>query len=232
MSTICKKKRNARNRDVVHVDHRLHSPAYDWDGDDGLAQSRFEFFDSDAMCFFGICGPWSYNGWVRATDNYIHGVLEQQYKNKILPRIKGQYQGAPIPMDLQDQLDNVTGLIKSWDDANYRPNKDQLDKFAHPTSVWWSGQIRAIIDYFDKAACMVDILDAIAVENLNSPALALGEPNRVLKKSPTSSGSYLDGSGGPSGGSGSGGGAGFAAQAVGIMAIGGAAYFGFKVLTE
>jgi len=41
----------------------------------------------------------------------------------------------------------------------------------------------------------------------------------------------LDGSGGPSGGGG-GGSSSFATKAVGIMAIGAAGYFGFKVLTE
>jgi hypothetical protein len=229
MATSCDTKRNARNREVVHVDHRLHSPAYDWDGDDGLAQSTFEFFDADAMCFFGICGPWSYNGWVKSTNNYIHNVLEKQYE-KVIKKIKGHYQGAPVPMDLQEELNNVEALIQSWDNANYRPNKDQLDKFAHPTSMWWSGQIRAIIDYFDAAACKVDVLDAIAVELLNSPAIAIGDPRRVLKKSPTSSGVYLDGSGGPSQGGSSN--TSFAASAIGIMALGAAGYFGFKVLTE
>lgn len=231
MSVLCKKKRNARNRKVVHADHRLYSPAYDWEGDDGLAQSSFEFFDSDAMCFFGICGPWSYNAWAKSTDEYIHGVLEAQYKKKVLPGLDSLFQGAPVPQDLQDTMNKVDDLIRSWDDAGYKPDKTQLDKFAHPTTMWWSGQIRGIIDYFDRAACMVDVLDAITIDVIKRPGMAIGQPDRVLRPSPTVSGSYLDGSGGP-GSSNDGGNTSFAGKAVGIMAIGAAGYFGFKVLTE
>jgi len=216
---------------VVHAEGRLHSPDYDSEGEDGLAYSSFEFFDDDAMCFWGICGPWSYNAWVEATNKYINEQLVVQY-NKVFARAENHLQGAPLPQAMQDKFNKVMDAIKAWEEAGYKPNMTQLDKFAHPISLWWSSQIRAIIAHFDDAACSFDILNNIAEVDLNSPALAKGAPTRTLEPSPTASGSYLDGSGGPSNGKKGGSEGGVLGPALGIMALGGAAYFGFKVLTE
>ncbi len=222
------RKKHCRNRLVVHAENRLYSPRYDWEGADGLAQTSFEFIDADAMCFWGVCDSDSYNAWVKATEKYINGELVPHYK-KVLARANAQAAGAPLKTELQDKFNKIKAFIQKWDDAGYEPNKDWTDTLSHPFATYWWGEIRSIIEYFDEAACYFDTLDVIAADDLLSPALAKGAPKRTLEPSPT--GSYLDGSGGPSGGGG-GGSSSFATKAVGIMAIGAAGYFGFKVLTE
>lgn len=223
-----KKGENCWNRQIVNVDHRLHSPFYDWDGDEGLAQSSFEFTDADAMCFWGVCSHSSYNAWVDATDEYIENVLVPHYK-KTFGAAKAHFGGAPIRVDILDRLNKIKSFIQSWDEAGYQSNKQWYDDMKHPFAPYWWGEIRGIITYFDDAACYVDELDKILAEDLKRPSAAVGVPPRTLHPSPT--GSYLDGSGGPSG-SGSGGGRSATTTGIGIMAIGAAAYFGYKVLTE
>jgi len=224
MSSI---KRHGRNRNVVNAENRLYSPEYDWEGDPGLALSSFEVIDADAMCYWWGCGHDSYNAWVKATNAYIEERLVPHY-NKVLGRAQGVYSGAPLPQHLQDRFNKIEEFIRSWEEADYRPTKTLADDFLHPLQPYWWGEIRSIIAYFDDAALYFDELNAIAAGELKSPALADGPPRRTFTPSPT--GSYFDGSGGPNqGGGNSGSGLG---KAVGIMALGGAMYFGFKVLTE
>ncbi len=219
------RKRNCRNRQVVNVENRLYSPAYDFEGDDGLAQSSFEFFDSDAMCFWGICSPMSYNGWAKSTGKYIEDELVPHYK-RVLGRANAVYEGGILPQEIQDLFNNTAAFIKSWDDSGIKPDKSYADNFSNPLNIQWFGMIRNIVDFFDEAACQVDILDDIASGPLNSKALAKGAPKRTLEPAP-GGGGYFDGppSDGGKGGSTMG-------KALGIMAIGAAGYFGFKVLTE
>jgi hypothetical protein len=223
-----KKGDKCRNRSIVNVDERLFSPHYDWDGEDGLAQSTFEFIDADAMCFWGICGSASYNAWVEATNAFIEKKLVPHYK-EVLGIAKGYFGGAPIRVDILDRLNKIEDFIKSWDEADYKPNKRWYDDMKNPFAPYWWGEIRVIVTYFDDAACYFDELDKIVAVDLKRPSAAEGVPQRTLEPSPT--GSYLDGSGGPSPGNGKSGKSGMS-TAIGIMAIGAAGYFGFKVLTE
>lgn len=225
-----KKGANCRNRRVVHVDERLHSPHYDWEGDDGLAWSSFELMDKDAMCFWNICDHDSYNAWAEATDNYIQNTLIPQY-NKVVNIGKGYYQDAPFPVSVSDRLDRIQEFIESWENSGISPNKKWYDDFKHPVQPYWYGEIRGIITYFDDAACYVDELNNICANDFKRPSCATTPPKWTLEPAPTASGSYLDGSGGPSPGNGKPGKSGLS-TAVGIMAIGAAGYFGFKVLTE
>ncbi len=212
------------NRDIVNADNRLYSPRYDFEGEEGAAW--YELIDADAMCFWGACYHGSYNAWVKATNAYIDNQLAPHYK-KIVSRANAISGGAALPVSLTDKLNKVEDVIQSWRDAGYKADKTIGDDFAHPVSTWWWGEIRKIIDYFDAAACQFDALDLIAVEDLNQASLAKGAPKRQLEHV---EGGYLGGKGG-SPASGKDGGSAIG-TAVGIIAIGAAGYFGFKVLTE
>lgn len=220
------KRGHCSNRDVVNVENRLFSPAYDDEGDPGSAW--YEFFDSDAMCFLRMCSHEDYNAWAKATDQYINGTGSQQltgHYNKILNRAKAVYGGAAFPLDLSDKFKKVQDHINEWNDAGYKANKTIGDDFLHPLRVYWEGQVREIINYYDEAACLFDSLDEIAVKDLKQPSIAQGGPVRSVEDVP---GGYLGGSGGPGGKkkpSGLG-------MAVGLFAIGAAGYFGYKILTE
>ncbi len=219
------KRGHCSNRDIVNADKRLYSPRYDFEGDEGLAW--YELIDADAMCFWGMCDHDSYNAWVRATDKYINNVLVTHYK-KVHSRAEAVYGGAVFPVALSDRFNKVVDLVDAWEAAGYRPDKSWTDDFIHPLSTWWWGEIRKIIDYFDQAACLFDDLDEIAIEELKQPSLAKGAPKRQLEHV---EGGYLGGVGGPAAVKKNGGGS-MVGMAVGIVAIGAAGYFGFKVLTE
>lgn len=219
------KRGHCSNRDIVNADKRLYSPRYDFEGDEGLAW--YELIDADAMCFWGMCDHSSYNTWVKATDRYINDTLVPHYK-KILARAEAVYGGAAFPVSLSDRFNKVVEIVEAWKAAGYRADKGISDDFMHPLATWWWGEIRQIIDYFDQAACAFDELDLIAVDELKQPSLAKGAPARTLEHV---EGGYLGGKGGlgegqkPPGKSPLG-------MAVGIVAIGAAGYFGYKVLTE
>ena len=218
------KRGHCSNRDIVNAEKRLYSPRYDFEGDDGLAW--YELIDADAMCFWGMCDHSSYNAWVKATDRYINDTLEPHYK-KILSRAEAVYGGAAFPVELSDRFNKVTDTINNWRQAGYKANKTIADDFRHPFAPHWWGEIRKIIDYFDEAACAFDQLDEIAAVELKQPSLAKGAPVRQLEHV---EGGYLGGHGGAAGQKQ--GGRSVVGMAVGIIAIGAAGYFGYKVLTE
>jgi len=218
------KRGHCSNRDIVNAQKRLYSPRYDFEGDDGLAW--YELIDADAMCFWGMCDHDSYNAWVKATDRYINDTLVPHYK-KVLSRAEAVHGGAAFPVELTDRFNKVEDAVNSWQSAGYRADKGWSDDFRHPFATWWWGEIRKIIDYFDEAACQFDQLDDIAAHALKQPSLAKGAPIRQLEHV---EGGYLGGHGGPSGkakGERS-----VLGMAVGVVAIGAAGYFGYKVLTE
>lgn len=217
---------NCKNRRVVNVGDLLYSPAYDFERDPGLAYSSFEIHDGAAMCYWNLCAPGSYNAWAVATANYIDNELVVKY-NKVLGRAKSKYQGGILPQDVQDLLNQVHDFIVSWDEADIKPNRTFSENFWHPTESYWNSEVRGIVNFFDEAACKVDILKNIADGPLESGALIAGAPQRTLEPAP-GGGGYFKGpptNGDKGGGSTMG-------KALGIMAIGAAGYFGFKVLTE
>lgn len=220
------KRGHCSNRDIVNAEKRLYSPRYDFEGDEGLAW--YEFLDADAMCFWGLCDHRSYNAWVKATDKYINETLVPHYK-RILARAEAVYGGAVFPVSLSDRFNKVVDLVDKWKKAGYRPDKTLGDDFLHPIATYWWGEIRQIIDYFDQAACLFDELDEIAIAELKQPSLAQGAPVRQLEHV---EGGYLGGHGGPTGGGNGKGERSMVGMAVGIVAIGAAGYFGYKVLTE
>ncbi len=213
------------NRDIVNADKRLFSPRYDFEGDEGRAW--YELHDGDAMCFWGMCDHDSYNAWAKATGRYINKTLIPHYK-KILARAEAIYGGAAFPVALSDRFNKVVEVVAAWEASGIKPDKTVGDDFVHPFAPYWFGEIRKVVDYFDQAACSFDDLDEIAITELKQPALAKGAPIRQLEHV---EGGYLGGAGGPTGkpppGDRS-----MVGMAVGIVAIGAAGYFGYKVLTE
>jgi len=221
---------NCRNRDVVNVNNRLYSPNYDWEGDDGRAWS--ESGESDAMCFWGLCGPSSYAAWCEATDKYINKVLSSQYM-KVLKLAEGKF-GA-IPIEVADRMAKIASHINSWNQSEFKKDWETgaYDVWSVPVfgEQYWDtrGNIQGVVNIFDDAACLMDELNSIASVDLDRPSLAQGAPVRTVTPSPT--GSFLDGSGGGQGGSASPSGGGIS-KSLGVVGLGVAAYFGFKALTE
>lgn len=221
------KRGNCSNREVVNVDTRLFSPRYDDEGKSDLPW--YALRDAEAMCFWGICGYSSYNAWVNATNAYINGAAATQltgHYTKILNRAKGLSGGAAFPIALKDRFDKVVTVIDGWNNAGFEANKTMGDQFSHPLGYWWEGEMRKIIDHFDAAACAFDDLDSIAID-LNQSSLVMGAPMREVEHV---QGGYLGGHGGVSSTEKAGGSV--VGTAVGLMALGAAGYFGFKVLTE
>lgn len=215
------------NRSVVVAAGSLHSPKYDDERDPGTAWYEMGL-DANAMCFWGMCDHKSYNAWVTATDKYINGTYKKQLKGHLheaQDAAHAAYGGLAFPVEVYDRFKAVAELINEWNATDYYPNKTWKDDFRHPFATYWWGQIRQIIDYFDRAACLYDTLDDILIEDLKRPSLAGGAPVMTLEDMP---GGYLGGSGGASGTKSRS----PAMMAVGIMAIGAAGYFGYKVLTE
>lgn len=215
--------KHCKNRKYVNAEGRLYSPEYDFEGDDGLAW--YELTDMDAMCLLGICSHKSYNAWVKATDHYIYNVLTPHYK-KVSSRAEAIYGGAVLPFELADKLNNVGLVITEWKNADYRPNKAWKDDFS-TSLLTWKGEIRKIIKHYDEAACAFDMLNDIAATDLKQPALAKGVPTQQYQPI---EGGYLGGAGTlPGSGDQKKSSIG---RAVGILALGAAGYFGYKVLTE
>jgi len=217
-----------RNRRVVHVDHRLHSPFYDWEGASGLAQSSFEFSDADAMCYWGLCGPQDVNAWFQATDNYFSIELIPQY-NRIESRATAMYEGAALPLELSDRLGKVKKLINEWlQFKGVFVERSFSEGFLHPTHAYWIGEVKKIIVFFDAAACEMEALNNIAEIELKSPGLVEHVPAAQAEKPPVGD-RWLGGAGGVKRKTEEGD---MLTTALILGGIGFGGYFLFKVLTE
>ena len=215
---------NRRNRNVVNVDNRLYSPAYDWEGDDGL--EWYELSDGDAMCYFRSCDFTSYNAWLKATDKYFNNVLIPHY-NSVLKRAEAVYGGAAFGTDIADRFNKISKLINAWDNFD-KTKKTIFENYLNPFTIYWRGKTREIVNFFDDAASAVDELNDIAVNDLKSKHLAETPPARTLDPI---EGGFLGGSGGPKQEA-KGGTMSTIGLGIGLIAIGAAGYFGYKVLTE
>ena len=225
------KKGHCGNRDVVVADGRLHSPKYDDEGDSGgLLWDRAwsEFTEAEAMCYFGICGPRSYNAWITAADGYIFGDHPRQLRghfHELKKRAMLNSGGLAFPQSLTDKFQEVADFINEWNESGYFADAEFKDNFWHPTAAYWIGKTKPVIDYFDQAACLFDKLDKIALEEIDAPDLVRGAPVMTSEDVP---GGYLGGDGGSVAekkGS-------ALALAAGIVIVGGATYFGYRLLTE
>jgi hypothetical protein len=223
-------RKSCHNRDVVNVDRRLFSYKYDAEGGKLIDPWEIDSLESSyAMCFYAVCGPDSYNGWVNATDSYINGTSDSQLRghyDAIRKRISAKYSGAALPTWVTDALAAVQNVIDDWNDAGYRADKTMSDNFRHPTGLYWMGQIKQIVDHFDDAACAFDDLNDLAVKVDERSATRPASPTPSLEDVPEN-GIF-------------GGGGGEKPKAarndiglfIGIAAAAAAGYLGYKVLTE
>jgi hypothetical protein len=213
---------NCWNRNVVHVDHRLHSPVYDAEGKKGRPW-WIEATDQHSMCFFAVCEYNSYNAWIDATDAYFNNEFIPHYED-ILSVVEGHYGGAAMPQDYSDLFNKLAAFINEWlaFDKTHRSFKDM---FFHSNPQYWESKTRVVVNFFDEAACNVDLLDEITID-MGRKHKAKGVPKRSLQPV---EGGFL---GNPAGTETSSKGMSGVGMAVGLVAIGAAGYFGFKALTE
>lgn len=214
---------NCWNRDVVHVDHRLHSPVYDAEGNKGRPW-WFEPSDQHSLCYFGVCDYHSYNAWIDATDNYFVKLFIPHYNN-VVGAANSQYGGAAMPQDLMDKLEQMADLINGWE-AFDKTKKVLKDQFFHTNPMYWLGETWKVSDFFDEMACQMDKLNEILVVDLKRKHMAKGAPSRTVEPV---EGGFI---GNPAGTESSVKGMSGVGMAVGLVALGAAGYFGFKVLTE
>ena len=214
------RKRYCRNREVVNVGRQLYSPEYDFEGDDGPAWYEWHMGDSGSMCGWNWCGPGDAKRWRKATDDFIQGTLKKQLSK--VRRSSEAYTGGVLPLEIQGQLKEVKDFIKDWND--HRDFTEIPSQFNIPAM---AGYIHKTIDYFDRAACYMDVpLNEIA-EEIGALHIIKRAPVVPGAKSAPDGGVWVRGGRaeegvGPSKGIG----------LVGWVAIGAAGYFGFKVLTE
>lgn len=210
-----------KDRRVVHVDNRLHSFEYD--------NAWYETGPASAMCYWSMCNHLAYNDWLRETNKYIYDDLKPHY-TEVRARTQAISGGSALPMNLSDRFKQIDDFIKRWESENFKSARP-ADVFIHPTPMYWMGKIQEVVKYFDKAACYVADLNDIADNAISSPGLSKRSTPPSVKEPPGKGDSWL---GNPAGGSSEGGSVsgGTALNIVGLVAIGAAGYFGFKVLTE
>lgn len=206
------------NRDEVHVDNRLHSPRY--------GRTPFEFSESMSMCYVGQCWHDSYNAWLKATKEYIRDTLAPQL-NEAKQQAANVSGGGTLPMHITNTFNNIEEFIDEWESKGFEEAFWTQD-FRHPFEPYWRGRVKTITTYFDKAACYMDDLNSLLANELKAPNMVKTKAPREAKK-PPGGGTWLGGDGGSTK---PGSTARTALSAVGIVALGAGAYFGFKVLTE
>jgi len=230
-----------QDRNVVHVDKRLHSPDY--------GRPWYELIDDDAMCYFGICGAASYNAWLKATGRYIEGQVRPQY-NKLEKEASIAYGGSPggLPDDLKNILSSVAKFLDDWDHFDLADQQDKIvptdrkTEYSTPASfmatrITWGYRVKSVVSYFDEAACFVMEMNQIADKRLERPDLMskeerwesrLSQEGGSVLNRPDSQKGYNNQAETTSTGS--------TAKTMlglaGFVAIGGAIYFGVQVIRD
>jgi len=223
-----------QDRKVVHVNNRLHS--YDYD------RAWYEFGPEDAQCYLGLCNPRAYSDWRKAAMRYIDESLRPHFLE--IQQDTSDALGSLVPpAHIDKKFKEISEFLDEWDEITERPFEDgglpEINNiragFWNPLRAFWNGKIIEVVKYFDDAACYFADLNDIAKGY--SPGSVKKPRGRVAKTAPDG-GSWLNrsdsdkGIGGGGGGGGGGISTNTALSAVGVIAIGGALYFGYKVLTE
>lgn len=214
---------HCRNRDIVNVDNEYFSDAYDFEGDSGGAWWEYIGLSpsNSAMCGSGVwrCTSDDIERWRTATDRYITKEFRPQLaKTK---KVIGTYSGGAGPsLEQQETLNAGDKLLKDWKEFQKR----------EVPSPWWANEflarVKSIVQYFDRAACLMDDLNDIADE-AGASHIANRAPVLLPKKAPDGGPWIRDGAVADTGAPSSKG-----LGMVGWVALGAAGYFGFKVLTE
>lgn len=216
--------RICNNRDVVKagVGGRLHSPrAAEW----------FEHLqDNFAMCSWGQCSPSDVNAWFDATSEYFSKEFIPHY-HVVVKAAEAKAGGLPIPEKILDKLKPITKLIDEWmayKNAFVRPTT--LDWFLFgELNISWQFKVQEIVDFFDNAACQMDILNGILDVDLKVPEKSALPPAYVPDYDPERL--YVGGSGGGTSAPASGKGI-EVMDLVAAAAFATAAYWGWQALTR
>lgn len=216
---------HCRNRDIVNVDYQLFSPDYDFEGDSDA--TWYEYMQGIiggsgpskiAMCGFWACTADDALRWTDATNRYFDKEFRPQLA-KTKQIIAAYTGGSPPTIEQQGVINQAEKLVKEWKEFQTKEV---------PSAFWTDeikGYIHSIVQYFDRAACLMDDLNDLA-DDMGASHLTNRAP--VLEpKAPPDGGSWIRGGGTdvppPSTGG---------IGVLGWVAIGAAGYFGFKVLTE
>jgi len=215
-----------RNREgpVQGGSTRRKSPFYDNEGDPGVAW--YELSEVDAMCTFGTCTGTDSEAWLAATKTFFDREFKPAYEQ--LKSVAGS-SGMPMTDSQTRAIQESQQLIEEWERHRKAVNANPPSAFSR---FYLLDTLKTTVNFFDEAACR---LENDLLPEIESIRPGLVEPPAVTPVGPP-----------PGGGKwirpGHAGGAGsapppkneksMASTALGVVALGAAGYFAFKVLTE
>lgn len=212
-----------RNRRSLTPEHRRHSPSYDNEGEPGTVWHEWGIAD-DAYCTFGGCTKTDRTAWEKFTERF--------FRTKFKPGLEALRKQKLLSDEAKKALKNGDDLI-----ASYNRHKVWVRKvdpgFWSPMDL--SQAIEGTINHLDEAACQKDmVIDPTLAFIAGRPGLA-GGPAHVVPTAAPGGGPWIGGGGGGGGGgrpAPKNGGSSPGMIAVGVIFLGAASYFGYKVLTE
>lgn len=205
-----------RNRIKLTPDGRRHSPSYDDEGDPGTLWHEWGVAD-DAYCTFGGCTKTDLTAWEGFTDRF--------FSKNFKPALNNLRRQQLIADVAKKAIKNGDELV-----ASYNMHKAWVRKvdpgFWSPMDL--SQAIEGTINHLDEAACQMDmVINPIIAVIAGRPGLAGGPAHVSPTKAPGNRDWINGGKPSPKNG-----GASPAMIGLGVVALGAASYFAFKVLTE
>jgi hypothetical protein len=209
--------RACRNRKVLSPDGRRHSPSYDDEGETGGAWHEWGIAD-DAYCTFGGCTKTDRTVWEKFTERF--------FSSKFKPALDNLKQSGLISDEAKKAIKNGDDLVASYNAHTAHVRKINPG-FWSPMDL--SEAIEGTINHLDEAACQRDfVIDPLLEVVAGRPGKASGPAHIPVTGAP-GGGAWINGGGRkppPKEGASPG------MIAVGVVLLGAASYFGYKVLTE
>ncbi len=212
--------KHCRNRDIINVGNRLHSPDYDFEGDSGPAWYEWDPWhehEPASMCGYGVCMGGDVDAWKDAMNNYYEKTFKPLLRHAKSLAI-AQTEGGPSPFRVEAVINTAEKVEENW-------------KALRTTDAPWAFNVPAINNYVYSIVRQFDSMACDGVDPLNELLEEFGAVHLTQKasarkpKAPPGGGSWLrNGAPEPEKPGGIG--------VVGWLAIGAAGYFGFKALTE
>lgn len=212
-----------RNRRALTPDKRRHSPSYDDEGDPGQAwYEGFGVIKEAAYCTFGDCTDTDRKIWEKFTQNFFLRTFN--------PAVANLRQAVPTPhSDLVRTSLSEAGAVNKSFNAHLSQVRRDDHGFWSPMAL--HSDIEGLINHMDEAACQLDFVISPLMVAVGRGDLAPSGPKEILPTGAPGGKKWIDGGAG-------GGGAppkeegSLGTKAVGVVLLGGALYFGYKVLTE
>lgn len=205
-----------RNRKSLTPDGRRHSPSYNNKGGRGTAWYEFGI-DDDAYCTFGGCTKTDRVAWEKFTARF--------FRTQFKPSLEALKVSGTLSDEVKRAIRNGDDLITSY-------NRHQAWTRRTDPGFWspmdLHDAIGGTINHLDEAACQKDmVIDPLLRFIAGRPGKAGGPVEIAPTAAP--GGRRWIGSGPPTRAQN---GTSTGATALGVIALGAAAYFGYKVLTE